>query len=308
MQVFFIIEEFTERKYMVHCPVMLEQVIEFLSPQGDEVHVDMTIGAGGHSRAILEKLDGGRLLGLDRDEEILEFAKKNLKEVGENFSLHCRPFSYLPKILKEEKIEKINGVLFDLGVSSLQLDQPNRGFSFLREGPLDMRMGHNKVSAAQIVNKYPEKELAHIIWKYGEERRSRRIAKAIVENRRKKPIQSTLELANIVSKALGYTQGRIHPATRTFQGLRIEVNDELKMLEQTLEAILPFLAPGGRIVVISFHSLEDRIVKHFFRAHKEELDILTKKPLMADRREQHANPRSRSAKLRCARLKNEQEK
>ena len=285
----------------VHTPVMLNETLSYLSPQPGGCYVDMTIGYGGHASAILSRLDTGCLVGIDRDAAILELAEPRLQATGKQYHLRCSPFADIEQVLGQLNISAVDGVLFDLGVSSYQLDDAHRGFSFSREGPLDMRMGADAPTTAEsILRQYSEEALANLIWQYGEEPRSRRIAKAIVRTRQFHPIRTTLELANIVAQASGYSHGRIHPATRVFQALRIAVNDELEQLSQGLATVLDCVKLSGRIVVISFHSLEDRIVKNFFRSHKQILNILTPKPIMATPEEQHVNPRSRSAKLRCA--------
>lgn len=260
------------------------------------------MGLGGHSKEILKRLSKkGMLIGLEQDINALEIARKNLQEYT-NCYLFNTNFINLPDVLKELKIEKITGgVLLDLGVSSLQFDSPERGFSFQNDGPLDMKMDENgEMDAYYVVNKYKENDLANVIYKYGEDRLSRRIAKSIVENRLKKPINTTLELANIILKC--YPKGKwfkTHPATKTFQALRIEVNKELEVLDKFLCFIPELLGTQSRLSVISFHSLEDRIVKIFFKSH-EGLRKITKKPITPSEDEIKSNPRSRSSKLRVA--------
>lgn len=290
----------------IHCPVMLSELLSQLDIKSDGIYVDMTLGAGGHGRAVLEKLDTcGYLIGVDRDEQILAYAERVLKPVERKYSLHHNRYSNIADILEQLNIAQIDGVIMDLGVSSLQLDDETRGFSFLREGPLDMRMGKDcRFSAASIINTFSESQLISLFREYGEEPKTIRIVRAIVKSRQVRAIKSTLELANIVARATNYTRGRIHPATRVFQALRIAVNDELHELEMGLNNVLPYLKVGGRIVVISFHSLEDRIVKHFFRDHQDILEIITKKPIIPTSEEFARNPRSRSAKLRCASRRN----
>lgn len=285
----------------VHRPVMLEELLEFAAIAKDGVYLDMTVGAAGHTRAVLERLSGGFLVGLDRDEEILAFAEAHLKGWEGRYSLHRECFSQAPAVLKKLGIKKVNGVWFDLGVSSLQFDRSHRGFSLTREGPLDMRMGASDLTAEKIIATYDEQRLADLFHEYGEEPRARRIAHAIVQERKKRAIRSTLDLAALVAEASGYSYGRTHPATRVFQALRIEVNDELGELNRALSAILPFLAPNARLIVVSFHSLEDRTAKLFFRENDSVLETLTPKPVEPCIRERKTNPRSRSAKLRCAR-------
>lgn len=285
-----------------HIPVLLNEVLENLDIKEDAIYVDCTLGLGGHSKEILKRLSSkGKLIGLEQDINALEIAKKNLQEYT-NCYLFNTNFINLPNVLKELKIEKITGgVLLDLGVSSLQFDSPERGFSFQNNGPLDMKMDENgEIDAYYVVNKYKENDLADVIYKYGEDRLSRRIAKSIVENRLKKPINTTLELANIILKC--YPKGKwfkTHPATKTFQALRIEVNKELEVLDKFLCFIPELLGTQSRLSVISFHSLEDRIVKIFFKSH-EGLRKITKKPITPSEDEIKSNPRSRSSKLRVA--------
>lgn len=289
-------------KTKVHHPVLLTEVLEWLTIQPTGIYLDLTLGAGGHSSKILEQLEPpGKLIGLDQDLEILTIADSYLKPIGKPYSLHHSRFSDAPQILKQLKIKQVNGVLWDLGVSSLQLDQARRGFSFSQEGPLDMRMNpkSGEPTAADIVNTYAPQALTQLFSQYGEEPHSRKYAQLIAETRQRKPIRSTLELGTLIAQAAGHI-GKIHPATRVFQALRIAVNHELEELEQSLANILSYLAPQARLVVISFHSLEDRIVKQFFKQHADVLETLTEKPVLPTDEEQHQNPRSRSAKLRCA--------
>ncbi len=289
----------------IHQPVLLEESMFWLAIQPTDTYVDMTVGAGGHALNILQRLtDPGRLIGVDHDPEILALAAEKLASQKQQFSLHQDAFSNIESIFKKCNVSKINGALFDLGVSSYQLDKSTRGFSFQQEGPLDMRMNpQNPVTAAEIVNTYSVEDLANLIWTYGEESHSRKIAQAIVEARKKKAIKSTLELATLIAQLSPNAHFFIHPATKTFQALRIAVNQELDELQAGLDHILPYLAPEARLVVISFHSLEDRIVKHFMKKHEAELEILTPKPILPGKAEQRLNPRSRSAKLRCAKRK-----
>ncbi|MEX2668211.1 16S rRNA (cytosine(1402)-N(4))-methyltransferase RsmH [Candidatus Uabimicrobium amorphum] len=284
----------------MHQSVLMDEVLSFLNLKKGGIYVDLTLGAAGHSCAILDHLQGdAHLVGVDRDAGILEFAKQKLEKYGGKFTLCHGAFVDICKILEEHNIGKVDGVLMDIGVSSWQLDQGQRGFSFRKEGPLDMRMDRSQsLTAEKIVNSYPETQLADVIYRYGEEHRSRQIARAIVHYRDRKKILSTLELANLIQNTLRY-RGKIHPATKTFQALRIEVNQELQQLQTTLENLPKVLKDKGRAVVISFHSLEDRIVKHAFK-NKEFWNNLTKKPVIASREETRENPRSRSAKLRCA--------
>ncbi len=273
-----------------HEPVMVDEVLRFLGAA--TTVVDMTLGAGGHADALLSS-GVGRVIGIDRDPEAIELATARLARFGERFTAVRTRFSQLPAE------DRVDGVLFDLGVSSMQLDRPERGFSYRAPGPLDMRMGPEGERAMDVVNTATEEELARIVFEYGEERRSRRVAAAIVRARSRSPIETTDELAGVVASALGARRGGPHPARRTFQALRIAVNRELEELTASLPRAVDILAPGGRVVVISYHSLEDRIVKRFVGAATE-LEILTKKPLRPTTAEAARNPRSRSAKLRAA--------
>jgi 16S rRNA (cytosine1402-N4)-methyltransferase len=269
---------------------MVGEVLRFLG-QGDTV-LDLTLGAGGHAEALLEA-GVRRVIGVDRDPEAIEVAEARLAGFGDRFDAVRTRFSQLPAE------NRVDGVLLDLGVSSMQLDRAERGFSYRREGPLDMRMEREGESAIDLVNSASEEELARILFEFGEERRSRRVAAAIARARARAPITTTDELARVVAGALGARRGGPHPARRTFQALRIAVNRELEELAATLPRAAALLAPGGRLVAISYHSLEDRIVKRFL-VEREDLDVLTKKPLMPSKRERERNPRSRSAKLRAA--------
>jgi 16S rRNA (cytosine1402-N4)-methyltransferase len=269
---------------------MADEVVRFLGGRGTVI--DMTLGAGGHAEALLEA-GVRRLIGIDRDPNAVETATSRLSRFGDRFTAVRTRFSQLPAV------NRVDGVLWDLGVSSMQLDRTERGFSYRNDGPLDMRMGAEGESAMDIVNTAPEEELARILFEFGEERRSRRVAAAIVRARTRSPITTTGELARVVAGALGARRGGPHPARRTFQALRIAVNRELEDLALSLPQAAEALAPGGRIVAISYHSLEDRIVKRFVN-ERDDLVPLTKKPLRSSRREQERNPRSRSAKLRAA--------
>lgn len=289
---------------MSHIPVLLKETIKGLSVKDGEVVVDMTLGNAGHSKAILE---GGAknltLVGVDADKIAIEEAKKNLSENSHKIILENNYFDSISEILEKNSISKIDKVLFDLGFRSEQIDTPERGFSIQKDGPLDMSFtGEVKINAKTIVNEWEEDLLANIIYGFGEEGFSRRIARAIVEAREIKPIETTTELAEIIKNSVPgfYKRSKIHPATKTFQALRIAVNKELERLEKALPIIFSKLNNGGRIAVISFHSLEDRIVKNFFREQvKSGKAILhTKKPITATREEIIENPRSRSAKLR----------
>lgn len=299
-----------------HVPVMLKETIEALQVQPGGRYIDCTVGQGGHAAAILEwSSPGGQLLGLDADPQAIKTAQFTLREYGKSMLLINENFGRLEKVASEHHFRPVHGVLFDLGVSSLQLVDEERGFSFQRDGPLDMRFDPDQeLTAAEIVNDFPEDELAKLIWSYGEERRSRRIARCIVESR---PVTTTLELAGIVAKAVNGERGRIHPATRTFQALRIAVNGEMENLMLALEQAVNLLGFGGRLVVISFHSLEDRPVKELLSRearrcicppetpvctcrHTPRLRLVSKGVIRPTVDEIEANPRSRSAKLRVA--------
>jgi 16S rRNA (cytosine1402-N4)-methyltransferase len=273
---------------------MTAEVIELLAGRGTVV--DMTVGSGGHAAALLEA-GVSRLVGVDRDPEALALARERLSAYGDRVRLVGARFS---EVDEDVVGTSADGVLFDLGVSSMQLDRPERGFGYRVDGPLDMRMGEGSgaaaPSAADLVNGLPERDLADLIYRFGEEPRSRRIAAAIV---RRRPIRTTDQLTGIIVSAVGKRPGGPHPARRTFQALRIAVNRELEELTAALPPAAGLLGPGGRVVVISYHSLEDRIVKRAFR-DDDRLDILTKKPLVASAAERARNPRARSAKLRAA--------
>ena len=277
-----------------HEPVMTAEVVEFLG--GRRTVVDMTVGSGGHAAALLEA-GVSRLVGVDRDPEALALAGGRLSAFGDRVRLVAARFS---EVDEDVVGGPADGVLFDLGVSSMQLDRSERGFGYRVDGPLDMRMGEGSgeagPSAADLVNGLPERDLADLIYRLGEDPRSRRIAAAIVRHR---PVRTTDQLTGIVVSAVGKRPGGPHPARRTFQALRIAVNRELEELTAALPPAAGLLGPGGRVVVISYHSLEDRIVKHAFR-DDDRLDVLTKKPLVASAAERAGNPRSRSAKLRAA--------
>jgi 16S rRNA (cytosine1402-N4)-methyltransferase len=273
-----------------HVPVMVEEVVRWLGGRG--VVLDLTLGGGGHAEALLES-GVGRLIGVDRDPDAIRLATERLARFGERFTAVRTRFSDVPAE------DRVDGVLYDLGVSSMQLDTGDRGFSYRAGGPLDMRMEREGESAMDFVNTAEETELARILFEYGEERRSRRVAAAIVRARARAPITTTDELARIVASALGARRGGPHPARRTFQALRIAVNRELEELAASLPRAAGALAPGGRVVAISYHSLEDRILKRFLN-EAADLDVLTKKPLRPSAAEASRNPRARSAKLRAA--------
>jgi len=289
----------------VHVPVLTAEVLRQLRPEPGGVFVDCTVGLGGHTRALLEA-GATRVIGLDRDEEALAQARTTLSAFADRVDLVHADYRTLEDVLDGRGVERVDGALADLGVSSMQFDEPGRGFSFQRDEPLDMRMDRtSETTAASLIAGSTEQELADTIYAYGEERFSRRIARALVAARREAPIDTTGRLAAIVRRAVptrGYQ--RIDPATRTFQALRIWVNRELDGLDRFLEAAVRRLRVGARLVIISFHSLEDRIVKHTLRTlaqgQSAVLKVLTKKPLVADDEEVQRNPRARSAKLRAA--------
>ncbi|MDR2051320.1 MAG: 16S rRNA (cytosine(1402)-N(4))-methyltransferase RsmH [Deltaproteobacteria bacterium] len=306
----------------VHVPVLLEETLEIMAVRAGGRYLDGTLGLGGHAAEILSRAgSGAELLGLDRDSQALELARQRLAGFGPAAHLAKRAFADFEAELDLLGWDFIDGALLDLGVSSLQLDTPERGFSFLRDGPLDMRMDAQKgEGAAALLNRLSEEKLRKLIVDFGEEPQAGRIARAIIRARAEKPLESTLELAGIVSAAYPpkwRNTSRNHPATRTFQALRLAVNGELEQLGLFLERIIPRLSMGGRVVIISFHSLEDRMVKHFFReaskgcicppqarrcvcGHEALLRILAKRAIRAGAAESEANPRARSARLRAA--------
>jgi 16S rRNA (cytosine1402-N4)-methyltransferase len=303
-----------------HKSVLLQEIVQFLDPKPGQVYIDVTIGFGGHSLEILKKISSeGKLLGVDQDEEALAWLTRNLKTKYPNLILAKANFSDIERIAGENGLQNANGIVADIGVSSYQLDESTRGFSLKNDGPLDMRMDRSKeLTAADVVNTYSEQDLTDIFSKYGEERLSKTIAREIVRERTQKRFETTLELARLIQGIYdkrGLKGIKIHPGTRVFQALRIEVNNELENLEEFLPKALSILAPKGRLAVISFHSLEDRIVKDFFQkeakgcicppdypvcrcGHEKRVKIITKKPVSATKEEIQENPRSRSAKLR----------
>ena len=304
----------------MHIPVMLEECLEGLINDPAGIYVDGTLGNGGHSAAIFDRLEeGGLLIGFDRDIDAIERVKgKLVSRAGKRVELIHDNYANMAAQLDCLGVDKVNGLLLDLGVSSFQLDLAERGFSFQTDGPIDMRMDQTQgQTAGELVNTASEQELADIIFRYGEDRASRRIARAIVDARAKMEIETTAQLAGIVERAKGGRRGKkTHPATQTFQALRMAVNDELASIEQVLEMMVDRVVEGGRIVVLTFHSLEDRLVKQFFNRHvpREEslqqggvrriyeeppVKWIWKKPLVASKEEQAVNPRSRSAKLRA---------
>jgi 16S rRNA (cytosine1402-N4)-methyltransferase len=305
----------------LHEPVMPREVLELLGPvlPGGRV-LDATVGVGGHARLLAEAIGaGGSLLGLDRDPQALELAREALREAPCAVQLEQSRYDRLDEVLEQLQAGPLDGALFDLGVSSLQLDRPERGFSFQTQGPLDMRMGPDvSRTAADILRSWPEERLAQIFRDLGEERYARRIAAAVVRARKNAPLQTTTELAALIRQTIGKREAdsRIHPATRVFQALRIAVNDELEQIQPALESAFEHLRAGGRLVVIAFHSLEDRIVKDYFRllasdcvcpprqplctcGKVREVQLLTRKPLRPADDEVERNPRSRSARVRA---------
>jgi 16S rRNA (cytosine1402-N4)-methyltransferase len=308
-----------------HVSVLLRETIDLVDPEPGDVIVDATLGLGGHSREILERQPEARLIGLDQDTDAIEIAKRNLEAFGDRVTIVQTNFVNIRGTLSELGIDAVNGIMADLGVSSLQFDSETRGFSFRFDAPLDMRMDAEGEypTAAELLQTLSQEEIANTIYQFGEERFSRRIARRIVERREAgNPVATTRELAELVERAVPRSKkDKIHPATRTFQGLRIAVNNELGVLENFLSDSVESLAPGGRLAVISFHSLEDRIVKQAFLKLSgrcqcpprlpicqcgavKKVEILTKKPVVPTETELSENPRSRSAKLRAVRKLN----
>jgi 16S rRNA (cytosine1402-N4)-methyltransferase len=290
----------------IHIPVLLDEAIQLLAPVDGGIYIDGTLGLGGHTEKILQNCSpSGRVIGFEWDDNALELATKRLAPFGQRFSSQHRSYSEIMAGLTEMKIEKVDGLLLDLGVSSLQFDNQERGFSFQSDGPLDMRMdrrGHT--TAEKIINNFSRDDLADIFYYFGEERQARRIAAHIVAERQKEKINTTSHLAHIIASAVPrkFHPRRIHMATKSFQALRIAVNKELDNLATILDTITKILKPGGRICIITFHSLEDRLVKWKFKDNPL-LHVLTKKPVTPDNEEIKMNPRARSAKLRAAYMK-----
>lgn len=303
-----------------HKSVLLEEVIDGLRIKEDGIYVDGTLGGAGHSIEIVKRLTSGKLIGIDQDLDALSKAKEVLSGYEDKVILKHSNYEKVDEILKEENIDKIDGILLDLGVSSYQLDEISRGFSHNNDAPLDMRMDKTSDKTAyDVVNKYSQKEIEDVIFKYGEERWAKRIAEFIINERKIKPIETTLELVSVIKKAIPkkVRMEGIHPAKRTFQGIRIEVNRELEVLENSINKMVSLLNPGGRLVIITFHSLEDRIVKLAFKElysdcicpeqapictcdKEREIEIITRKPIYPSKEEINNNKRSRSAKLRIA--------
>lgn len=317
-------KETEETISQIHQSVLLAETVELLAPDKGRIFVDCTLGLGGHSEAILQSSNQTKVIGIDQDLEAIAFAKKRLEKFGDRFEVYHANFSELESVLSEAKIDKVDGVLADLGVSSLQLDSETRGFSFRFDAPLDMRMNpaSDEETVADLLENLSEFELARIIYEYGEERFSRRIARRIVEKRiNGMTPKTTKELADLVAKSVPFNKkDKIHPATRTFQALRIAVNRELEVLTDFLQLAIDKLNVNGRLAVISFHSLEDRIVKRIFQklagkcecppnfpicvcGAERKIEILTRKPVVPQEIEIETNPRARSAKLRaCQKL------
>lgn len=285
---------------------MVDEVISYLQCHSGKIYVDATLGGGGHAEEILKRTGpDGILIGIEWDEEALQEARKRLEPYGERVRIVRENFIYLLEVLKKEKIAEVDGILLDLGLSSIQLEKGERGFSFQKEGPLDMRMDQRaQTTAADLIDHLTFPELERMLREYGEEPWARRIAKAIVREREKQPIRTTQALRRVVLQAIPkrFRPKRIDPATKTFQAIRIKLNDELENLRKILDSGWQVLKKGGRIVILSFHSLEDRIVKEAFRKWEKEgvIKVITPKPIIPTREEQRENPRSRSAKLRCA--------
>ena len=292
----------------LHIPVMLPEVLEYLKLAPGQTIVDATLGTGGHSLEILKRITpGGRLIGIDRDEDSLAICRQRLSQFQGSFELVHANFVDLDQVLQKLGVEKIDGIIFDLGISSYQLKDAQRGFSFQEEGPLDMRLDRTSyISAYDLVNNLNENEISHLLWTFGQERWHNRIAHLLIEERRNEPIATTKQLANLVMRAIPHryrkSYYRIHPATRTFQAVRIAVNRELEILENAIRKAVAILGKQARICVISFHSLEDRAIKHTFRALKADglIDIITAKPLVPGSAELEVNPSCRSSKFRVA--------
>jgi 16S rRNA (cytosine1402-N4)-methyltransferase len=299
-----------------HRPVLYHEIIRLISPKSPGRYIDATVGAGGHAWGILDaSAPEGKLLGLDLDPQALILANRRLADFPGRFHLVRASYTTLHGQMQKLGWDSVQGIVLDLGVSSMQLDRPERGFSFLKDGPLDMRFDpDDSTTAADLVNRLAERDLAELIWQFGEDRNARRIARTIVQNR---PFSTTRQLAQILEQAIGRSHDRIHPATRTFQALRIAVNHELKAVSEVLPIAVGALAPGGRLAVISFHSLEDRLVKRYFRqesrdcicppeqpvctcGHKASIREVIRHPISPVESELQTNPRARSARLRVA--------
>ncbi len=290
---------------IMHKSVLLNEVIEYLNPNPGEIFYDGTANGGGHSLAIWERVKpNGKVLAIDKDESAMKRLKDEVQKIGANFIFFTGSYENIDEYLKKAKIDKVDGILLDLGYSSYQIEEGKRGFSFLRDELLIMRYETNldfgnELTAYHVVNSFPKPRIIEILKEYGEERQAEKIAEAIVRQRKIKKIETSKELAEIIENAVK-RKGKIHPATKTFQAIRIFVNQELEELKNALKKFPKFLKQGGRLAVISFHSLEDRIVKRFLKEHKDDFQILTKKPVIPTKKEVLENKRSRSAKLRVA--------
>lgn len=300
-----------------HIPVLYNETIEGLNVKPEGTYLDCTLGGGGHSSAILERLKGGRLVGIDQDQEAIDYTRNKLADYGDSFIAVKGNFEQAPEILESLGIDGLDGILMDIGLSSQQIDVVQRGFSYSQDAPLDMRMNRDlKFSAYDVVNQYSQEELIHIFRNYGEERYSGRIARNIVEKREIQPIETTGQLADLIEASVPFSKAG-HPAKRVFQAIRIEVNRELEVLENAISPLVDFLNPGGRFCIITFHSLEDRIVKNAFRDFEgrcscppgfpvcvceevQKLKVINRRPITASKEELEANPRAASAKLRIA--------
>lgn len=301
-----------------HIPVLKDEVIEGLNIKEDGIYLDCTLGGAGHSSEILKRLTSGKLLAFDQDISAIEASRQRLEKISNSFKIYNMNYSQAPRVLKEEGI-KMDGILMDIGVSSHQIDTPERGFSYMHDAPLDMRMDRSKdFTARDLLNEYSEDELTEIFLKYGEEKWSKRIAQFIVARRKENPLETTFDLVDVIKTAVpAGARKKGHPAKRVFQAVRIKVNEELKVLEDTIPELVDCLNPKGRFLVISFHSLEDRIVKDIFKyeslncicppqlpicqCDKEKtLKLITRKPIVASEEEMESNARAKSAKLRIA--------
>lgn len=301
-----------------HIPVLKDEVIEGLNIKEDGIYLDCTLGGAGHSSEILKRLTSGKLLAFDQDISAIEASRQRLEKISNNFKIYNMNYSQAPRVLREEGI-KVDGILMDIGVSSHQIDTPERGFSYMHNAPLDMRMDRTQdFTAKDLLNEYSEDELTEIFLKYGEEKWSKRIAQFIVERRKENPLETTFDLVDVIKAAVpAGARKNGHPAKRVFQAVRIKVNEELKVLEDTIPELVDCLNPKGRFLVISFHSLEDRIVKDIFKyetlncicppqlpicqCDKEKtLKLITRKPIIASEEEMESNTRAKSAKLRIA--------
>ncbi len=282
-----------------HHPVMVDEILTYLAPEKFKTYVDCTFGQGGYSKKILENADCN-IVAIDRDKDAIEYAGLLKKKYPKNFIFSIDNFSRLDHVLKKNDVKKVDGLIFDLGISNTQLNNPSRGFSFSNNGPLDMRMDieNQDLTAQKVINGFDQHNLSDIFYYYGEEKNSKQIAKKIIEFRKKKVISTTSELVELIKKVNIYKKK--HPATRVFQALRIYVNDELNELDITLKKSLLFLKKNGKIITVAFHSLEDKVIKNFFLKNKEFLKILTKKPITPNEKEIKNNPRSRSARMRVA--------